>query len=544
MNFTDKIDMLRSALRKDASSSGGTIYSGLGLNAINLETQAKSLIPYNAPFLNSTARTQSDVGGTTVQWKAVLKASPGWVTLPEGQRNQTATLLEKDYSAPFKSNGIDADVSFFAQETGRGFQDNLGFAQFSALQMYLRAQDQQLLCDGNSGPSSDGGGNGYALGTCPAPVATLISNSIEAGTIPQSTNVSAYAVLLTPFGLRAQADSSINANYPTGLSPQLSANNAVGTAITASGGTSIISAASNVVVTTSTSQTVLFTISNPTASDNLELPFGAVGFALYVNSTDSSNPTKANSKFAGIFNGSSVYLTALPSGSNQAATETGLTTDYSYDNNAVDSYYAWAVNWSSQGVSPTGNYAGYEAYFADLGGSTLTAVGDGSISQFSTIASYLYNNYKSAPDRILIASQTASGGNLKEEIQKAILSGTSGPGQSSASRLIFESVNGVISGGTKQLAYEWPFTYDGISKVITIEVMPWLQPGMIVFETTANPYPQAAGRIPAAFEVHDLLGTFSIMWPVTNLTRGMGVYGFLATKNYIPHVAAVLQNVG
>jgi hypothetical protein len=266
-----------------------------------------------------------------------------------------------------------------------------------------------------------------------------------------------------------------------------------------------------------------------------------VAYAIYI-SLDSS-PTKSNAYFQGIYNGNVITIKSLAAGvtggDSQAATYTGLTTDYSYDANAVDSYFAWAVNWATP---PTG-YSNFASYCVDQGGKTLTAPGDGSITEFTTIASYLYNNYKSAPDRILVASQTVSGTSLKQEIFNAIMSGTSGAG-SGAQRLIFENEEGSIVAGTKQVAYEWPYSYDGISKVITIEVMPWLQPGMIVFETTQNPYPQAAGRIPAAFEVHSLLDTFSIVWPIRKLQRELGVYGFLATKNYLPHVAAVMQNVG
>jgi hypothetical protein len=522
----------KNGLRKNAeSASGQTIFSALGLNAVNLETQAKSLIPYNAPFYNSTPRVTSDVGGLTVQWKAVLAASAGFITLPESERNQAASLLERDYSAPFKSSGVDVDVSMFAQETGREFQDNLGFAQFSALQMFLRAQDQQLLCDGNSGTS----GNGYELGTTPTPTVALVLNSTVQGSIPASTHVSVRIVALTPFGLRAQKDPFVNPLNGTGLTPQLSAVSMTGDTITASGGTAAVSASSNVVETDSTHQTIQV---------SYDAPFGAVAFAVYVDSDDTSSPPAADAFFAGIFNGESCYITALPSDSNQPASATGLNVDYSYDVNAVDSYFAWAVNWSSQGESATGDYAAFQSYVADQGGSTLTAVGDGSIQEFTDAADYLYNNYKSAPDRILIASQTVSGTSLKAEIQKAMLSGSEGFGNSSASRIIFESKDGEIKGGTKQLAYEWPYSYDGISKVITIEVMPWLQPGMIVFQTTQNPYPQAAGRIPAAWEVHALLDTFSIVWPIRKLQRELGVYNFTATKSYLPHVAAALQNVG
>jgi hypothetical protein len=517
-------DLRNLLLRKDASSSASqTIFSALGLNAVNLEQQAKSLVPYNAPFLNSTPRVTSDVGGLSVQWKAILSASPGFVTLPEASRNQSADLLEKDYQTTFKSMGVDVDVSMFAQETGRGFQDNLGFAQFSALQMYLRAQDQQLLCDGNSGTA----GNGYALATASTPVVSAVTG----GTITES-DLSVRVVALTPFGLRAQQDPFLNPNINAtakGLTPLLSATSMNGDAITASGGTSIISAASNVIAPSSQAVKIV-----------VPAQLGAVAYAVYVNITDASSPAKPNTFFQGISNGNVIVLKALAAGvtggTSQAATFTGLTTDYSFDVNAIDSYFAWTVNWAN----PPAGYSAFPSSATDLAGATLTALGDGSIGEFNTIASFLYDNYKSAPDRILCASKTVSGTSLKSEVQAAIL----GTGTDAASRLIFDSKDGVITAGTKQVAYEWPYSYDGISKVITIETMPWLQPGMVIFQTTQNPYPQAAGAIPSAFEVHSLLDTFSVVWPIRKLQRELGVYGFLASKNYLPHVSAFLQNVG
>jgi hypothetical protein len=527
-NKANLMELLRGVqkMAKDASSSGGTIFSNLGLNAYNLEAEAKSLIPYNAPFYKSTPRVTSDPGGTAVNWKAVLASSPGIVTLPEALRAASMSLLEKDYSASFKTTAVEVSVSQFAQQAGRTFQDNLGFAQFSALQTFLRAQDQQLLCDGNSGPSS-AGGNGFALGVTSTPVVSLVSG----GSIPQSTPITAFAVALTNFGLRAQNDpvmnSEIVAGVVKGLTPKVELVNATGTDIYASGGTAIVSLASNTVTTSSGSKSVSIAI---------PAMLGAPGFAIYVDSTDDSSPAESNAYFQGIFNTNTIVLTSLVSGTQELSTVTGLATDYSYDTNAVDSYIAWALNWNE----PPSGYSAFASYYEDLGGETLTGDGAGQIEQFTEIAAYLYDNYKSAPDRILIASQNVSGGSLRAEIQKAILNGAS----PSASRLNFDVEQGKVTSGTMDWSYEWPYSYDGTPTNIVIEVMPWLQPGQIIFQTTRNPYPQFSGQIPAAFEVHCLLDTFSVLWPVTQYEQSLGIANFTATKAYLPHVAAVLQNVG
>ena len=527
-NKANLMELLRGVQRmsKDASSSGGSIFSNLGLNAVNLEQDAKSLIPYNAPFLKSTPRVVSDVGGANVQWKAVLTSSPGIVTLPEALRAANIDFLEKDYTAPFKTTAVEVSVSQFAQQTGRGFQDNLGFAQFSALQTFLRAQDQQILCDGNSGPTS-AGGNGFALGVTGTPVISLVAG----GSIGSSVHVSVYAVALTNFGLRAQNDPNLNTEIVSGsvngLTPLLSLTNATGTTITASGGTGIISLASNVVTTTTPDQSVSIVV---------PASIGAVAYAIYADPTDASSPAEDNSVFQGIFNTNTIVLTKLRSGTQEASAATGLATDYSYDPNSVDSYIAWAANWSN----PPADYAGFASYYLDMGGATLTGDGAGQIEQWTTVGAYLYDNYKSAPDRILISSQNVNGGSMRAEIQKALLNGSS----PSAARINFTSNSQGQMTGTYDWTYEWPYSYDGQPKQLTVEVMPWLAPGQIIFETTKNPYAQFSGQIPAAFEVHCLLDTFSVLWPVVQYEQSLGIANFTATKSYLPHVSAVLQNVG
>lgn len=506
-------------MRKDASGAG--IFSTLGLNAYNLEQEAKSLIPYLYPFINSIPRTTSTVGGPGVNWKAVLNVNPGFITLPEAERNAATTFLEKDYSASFKSMGVEVPVSWFAEETGRGFQDNMAFAQFSGLNAFLTAQEKLVLY-GNSGPSN-AGGNGYALGTPNTPVATLVAST--AGTIPNATPVSFRVVAITPYGMSVQ-----NVIGATGLTPQQTATSQDGDALTASGGTSIISAGSNVVTTDSGHTEVRGTV---TAS------LGAVGYAWYVDSTDTSNPSTANAVFSAITATNSYLLTALPSGGNQHGNATGLSTDYSYDTNSIDGMMSWAYNWAN----PPAGYEAYSAYVHDFGGAPLTATGDGTIDEFNTLAAYLWNNFKIAPDKIWCGPNVSGTTGLIQEITQKVLSGTDGAG-TGAYRIYEGNEDGSLNGGKLVAQLRWPFSVQAVPKLVDVATHPWLPAGTILFQLKNNPYPQAAGRIPSAFEIHALRDTFSIVWPYTKLQTSLGVYNFLSTKNYIPHGFAVFQNVG
>jgi len=521
--MSTRIDSLKDLFfHKDASGTG--IFSTLGLNAYNLEQEAKSLVPYLFPLTNSIPRVVSEVGGPGVNWKAVLQVQNPFITVPEAVRAPNTTFLEKDYQSNFKTNGAEVPVSWFAQETGRGFQDNQAFAQFSALNSFLTSQERKILY-GNSGPS----GNGYALGTAVTPVASLVTG----GSIPSSTVVSLWIVGLTPFGMYAQSGAT------TGITPQLSAVNTNGTTVTASGGTSIISAGSN---------SVQVTGGNLSVSGTWTDMIGANGYAVFVNSTDAtlspnSPGTLANAVFATVVDTNAVTITALPAGTNQKGNAAGLNTDYSFDANDFDGLLPWTKSWSASGTQATGAYAGFQAYYQTQNGGVLHANGDSTIQEFNTIASYLYDNFKTAPDAIWVSPQTVNGKSMIQVLTNLMLAGSSGAG-SGAQRIILDlKEDGGFEGGKTADAYLWPYSYNAKSRAIPVETHPWLPNGTILFQMKNNPYPQAAGKIPAAFELHALRDTFSIVWPFTKLQTEVGVYNFLTTKNYLPHTQAVLQNI-
>ena len=524
MNRFDSLKEL--FLQKDATGSG--IFSSLGLNAYNLEQEAKSLIPYLYPFINSIPRTTSTVGGPGVNWKAVLSVNPGFITLAEAQRNAATTFLEKDYQANFKSMGVEVPVSWFAQETGRGFQDNMAFAQFSGLNAFLTAQEKKVLY-GNSGPAS-AGGNGYALVTANTPVATLLTDvSYPGGSLPGGP-ISFRVVAITPYGMTVQ-NGIVQGGTQAGLTPLQSATSQDGDTITASGGTSAISAGSNVVTASAGHRSVLAQVT---------AQLGAVGYAWYVDSTDTSNPSTANAVFAAITVTNSYTLQALPSSVNQVGNATGLDVDYSYDTNDFDGMMSWAYNWAT----PPAGYSAFSAYVRDFGGAPLTAVGDGTIEEFNALAAYQWNSFKLAIDKIWCGPNVAGTSGLIQEITKLVLSGTSGAGTGAYRIYEQNEPDGSIKGAKLVSQLRWPFSSQAVPKLVDVATHPWLPNGTILFQLKNNPYPQAAGRIPSAFEIHALRDTFSIVWPFTRLQTNLGVYNFLTCKNYIPHGFAVFQNVG
>ena len=126
---TETLQRISKALSK-ATTSG--IDTGTGLNYYYLEPWAKNLYPVFYPLLASTPRSVpmfggQRVGGTTVNWKAITGIGNGYyIGLDEGKRNSALPITTQDYAAPFRYFGVDIPVTFQAEMSGLGFEDNLG----------------------------------------------------------------------------------------------------------------------------------------------------------------------------------------------------------------------------------------------------------------------------------------------------------------------------------------------------------------------------------------------------------------------------------
>jgi len=513
MNLSQETLALFKKLRKDTTTAG--ITTGTGLNFYYLEPKAKNIYPVFYPLLASTPRVNpmfngTRVGGTAVNWKAIVAIDPGgYPGVSEGNRNSFMSVTERNYASTYKFLGKETQVSFQSQQTGLGFDDNVALAQLGLLNALLNDEERMLLY-GNSGPASVGG-NGYALGTTPTPVAALVTGT----GMTTAKTVSAFCVALTPWGVQLAGTTNVKLPFVR--------KNADSSTDIINGGTGVISAASNVVTTTGATLQVKFTVA---------AVVGAVGYAWFVNNTDASAPSKANAYFAAITSVPSYVSAADPVTANQKANAVDsssgldLTTDNSYNLLDFDGIMTWIFGTSG---------ASQAAYLSDLGGKGLTSNGDGSILEFEAVADYLWTNFKVTPDKIY------TGGNLIQAVSKAILTSSSGPG---AQRIVFESnAAGQITGGTKIAQYRWKYSNTAAPKVLDVMTHPWLSQGVILFDITTNPYPAAGNTIPAVRRIVSLEDHFSIKWPYRKLQHELGVYCFETLEFYLPFAGAILTGV-
>jgi hypothetical protein len=513
---TETLDLLK-GLRKDVTTQGLSIATNL--NFYFLEPQAKNIYPVFYPLLASIPRVNpmfngQRVGGTGVNWKSIVGIDAGgYPSLSEGNRNAPMDITERDAYSAFKFLGKDTEVSFQAEQTGLGFEDNIALAQLSLLNALLN-DEERLILYGNSGPTANGGNNGYKLGQCTTPVDAALTTG---GTIGTGVSVTVYCVALTPWGVQLAST--------TGVRLPFKRVNADGSTDIINGGTSILSAIGNTVVTASNSASVTATLPLGAAIQ------GAVGYAWYVSG--SGSPTTANAYFYNVTAWPSVVITALPPNTNQAAnavdsgSSLGLATDNSYNNLDFDGLLTWTFNYAS---------ASTPSYWKDFNGAGFTAIGDGSILEFENVIDFLWLNYKITIDKIYC------GGNLITAISHAIL-GSSAGGEA-ASRLLFNSdAAGRLIGGTKVVGYRSKYSGTGVAKEVDVVTHPWLPPGVVFFDLINNPYPSAGNSIPSVRRIMSLEDHFSIKWPYRKLQHELGVYCFETLQNYIPFGFAVLTGL-
>lgn len=523
--FVEKrTNMARDMIRKmgHEQHNGGTfskagVTTTLGFNFYDLRGPAYLLYPVNTPFRNTMARTGrvNDGYGTAANWKATtLGPGSSYTGANEGQRVAYSTPNEVNYVATYKGHGTEREVSFEAQWAGEGYTDNLADEHLRGLQELWLGEEAQILF-GNAGTSS--GNNGFQLGAANTPVAALVTAT---GLIPDATHVSCFVVELTAMGYPVNSQFGYN-TAPTvtgGLVPSYVRTNADGSQNTINGGIGAMSAASNVVTTDSTHEQVKFTV----AAKN-----GAFAWAWYVNVTDSSAPSLANAKLAGITTiPVFVYNQATQAGT-QLANATGLNIDHSagtYDFDGLLTY----------GASTTG--ALFTNMYNSGGDGNLTPEVGGAIVQIDADLLYFWQQFQAQPNNIWASADAAA------LIDQAVLTAASSTSPSAYRFNIMPAGQDGIMAGFVVSAYKsrYSMSVNG-GQAIPIRIHPMLPAGTIYYDVNENPYPTS--RIPSVRELFVRRDYYSIEWPLVTRTWTFGTYVDEVLAHHLPFLCGVRTGI-
>lgn len=493
---------------RTATLAKAGVNTGIGYNFYDLRGPAYLLYPVNTPFRNALPRSGkvNDGYGTAAHWMATRDFGTSYAGAAEGKRTAQGTPDKNDYIATYKEIGHERAVTFTAQFAGEGYTDNVADEHLRGLHA-LWLQEEALDLLGNAGDGT--GNNGFKLGTCNTPVATLVTGT---GALTTSKYYSAYCVAITALGYpnNAQYGYLSRPTVASGLTPSFTRTNADGTTDTINGGISAISAVSNVVQVSGTDLAVKFVVT-PKA--------GAIAYAWFLDKENTNTSSAANALLAAITTIPSFTAIADATGT-QAANAAGLNTDHSFQTLDYDGLLTYAAK--------TGRWV-------DQKGANLTSDGANGIVEIDTDLQYFWDNFQAEVEAIWCAADA------KVYIDQTIMANGGNPG---AFRFEYarDSQNNIL-GGSVISAYQSKFAMSQLGgKAIPMRIHPMLPPGTIYYDIGTNPYPHS--RIPFVRGMLVQRDYYSIEWPIVTRQWTFGTYVHQVLAHHVPWITGVRTGIG
>jgi len=474
----------------EAMKAGGWVQPGSptsGLVAYDLEIPAKMLIPVLTPLRNSIPRVGGGYG-TAHNWRAVTALNTAGVRIgtSEGNRNAVVTTSTANYTAAYKTIGLEDNVSFEADLASNNFQDLKALAVQDLLWALMLGEEPMLL----------GGNADQAVGQCTTP--TLVP-SASGGTLATQT----LSVIVAGLTL----DGFLNGSVAGGVQGSITRTNADSSSDTFGGGTGQLSV----------HQTASITGPSGSCTGTTPRRANAYAYAWFWGASGAE-------VLGAITTINSVLITA-------AATGTQTATSLGGSDNSLNALVA-------DGILPYVETAGSNAYVAAQAtgtagtGTGLTADTNGGIVEFNVALKSFWDSYRLAPEEIWVASQEMN------NIKNKILLGSS----SAAQRFVF-NVNdqGAVTGGASVRSYLNPFTMGGAVE-IPIKIHPYLPAGTVLFRTMKLPY--KLNNVPNVLQVRTRRDYYQLEWPLRSRKYEYGVYSDQLLQCYFPPSLGIITNIG
>jgi hypothetical protein len=496
------------------------VTTSLGYNYIDLRGPTALLFPVEVPFRNTIPRVgQQGAGvGIAAQWKTNRNVGSQYAGVPEGARAQVATPDESSWAAAYTALGVERAVTVEAEWAGEGFTPNTADEHQRGL-YELWLQEEGIILMGNPGTGSLGL-NGFQLGTAPAPLATLAATG---GTIPTTTAVTGFCVLLTGLGNpnNAQYGYQQSPSVASGLVPAFTVTApGTGQSITYNGGMSAISPASNTVTTATSTAQVTFTVQSVASGVTGGYANGTFGFAWFVSTN--ATPTTANAYLQAITQFPTYVQKTAPVTTGQAGNAAGLNADHSSQPTDFTGLFSWAASYG---------------YWADLQGGTLTsgAAGLGQCVQVETALEYFYQKYQASVDAIWGSPDAI------KSLSDAVLS--SGGATTGFQFIVPTGEQNNVVAGVIVSGYRNRYVTDSPmgAGVIPLKIHPMIPAGTLYFDITKNPYPHS--RIPATRSMFLMRDYYGYEWPAIDRAWRFGTYVNETMAHYCPWLTGVITGI-
>lgn len=513
------------ALRKDTTGFWGLPATATtGINYYDLELGAKTLVPIITPLRNKIPRV-SGKGGIQANWRGIVALNANNIggAIADGLRNAFVQTTTRDFIAAYKQLGLEDYVTFGADLAAQGFDDLKALSVRNLLWAVMIQEEIYTL----------GGVGTQALVTVtPTPSLAAAAAAAPAGSLISTHTYSVRCVALT-------LDGYMRATLANGVPGQITFTTADGTAgQTYNAGTCKASAPATLAATA----TGIINASVATVP-------GAVAYAWFW--ADAAGLTVGNEVLGAITTVPYNSITALATGTQTVNLIPGYggavanAADYSQNPNTFDGILTMCALASYQpNVTVLGSIASpgpwtqmatgtVDATKGTYNPPTLTSDGDGGIVEIDAILKWFWDVYRLSPSAMYVSSQE------QNNLGKKVLGGNSG-GAGNA-RFVFETKDGVVSGGYILKSYTNKFTMSG-NKDIPIFLHPNMPAGTILFFTDVLPYPLS--NVTNVLQYRVLRDYYQIEWPLRTRRYEYGVYLHTVLQNYFPAAFGVLSGIG
>lgn len=453
-------------------------------NAFDLRGPALQLYPVLTPLRNKLARVLSDRGDTATRWKAVtgVNTTNLDIGVAGGKRSAEVQITEQDFLAAYAGIGLEGSIDWEAVWSGGMEFDNKATLSTSLLRSVMIGEESIIL-NGNAS---------VAFGTCPTPVATLLT--AQGALTAQATQV--WCVALTARGF-------LNATVAGGVPGSVVRTNIDGTSLTYGGGSSQVSAGSNAVTTTGSNLGVSATVAS--------VP-GAVAYAWYIgNAAGTASLHSVTTVNAQTF-------LANPAGT-QKANDAAVSSDHSTNNTIFDGFASQAAK------------SGSGAYIKSLDGAVLTSDGANGVVQIDAALQSFWDNKRLSPTDIWVNSQEA------QNINKKVVNNGGVP----LFRFVQQIGDGnpapAIMGGTSTAKYWNKYT----QQYLNLNIHPNQVASTILFTTDEIPYPLSG--VDKVNYIQCRRDYYQIEWPIVSRQYVYGVYADEVLVCRAPFACGLIQNV-
>ena len=475
------------------------INQATGLVWYDLEPYAKLLFPVITPLRNRIPRVGAD-GGTATHWISVtgININKVSIALGEGQRGGSVTTQVVNNTAAYASWGLDDSVTWQADFAAKNLDDAKQLAVDNLLRAVMIGEEGMII----------GGNNSVQLGTTPTP---SLSASASGGTLGSLT-LSVICVALAFDAYNSVGGNNAAPSASIIVPAVVTRTNTDGSSLTYGGGSAQKSAAATVAVT------------GPTGSVGASVTAvrGAVGYAWYWG--------LAGAEVLGAITSiNSVSITATATGTQTAASLPA-------SDNSTNAYLCNGLI-SQINTTGSGSYYSAQATGTPGTGTPLTADGAGGVTEINTALKAFWDNYRLAPDMMLVNSQEL------QNITNKVIAGGGAP----LFRFVSDSKDsdGALSNhqlvaGAVVGSYLNRFTMSG-GQLVSVLLHPNVPPGTIIFYSSKLPYPLSNVRNLLQFKMRR--DYYQIEWPIVKPSYDFSVFADGVLQNYFPPGFGMITNI-